>query len=58
VVFIGASNELGAFRAGFMAAMFGPVVAVAGGAIAAMGICALWFHLFPQLRRADSLTGG
>jgi len=54
-VFIGASNEMGAFRAGSMAALVGPVAAVAGGAVVAMGISALWLRLFPDLRRASSL---
>lgn len=57
VVFVGASNELGAFRAGSMAAFLGPVVAVAGGAIAALGVCALWWRLFPELRDVSSLDG-
>ncbi|SLN22979.1 enterobactin exporter EntS [Aquimixticola soesokkakensis] len=57
VVFIGASNELGAFRAGTMAAVFGPVVAVAGGALAALGVCGLWWRYFPALRRANDLSG-
>ena len=55
-VFIGASNELGEFRAGSMAALFGPVVAVAGGALVSLGICALWMRLFPTLRNVDTLS--
>jgi hypothetical protein len=52
-LFISASNELGEFRAGIAGALFGPIVAVAGGgalAVAVTGICA-W--AFPSLRRAD-----
>lgn len=55
VMFIGASNELGAFRAGTMAAFVGPVAAVAGGAVAALIVCGVWVRLFPQLRQMDSL---
>ena len=63
MVFIGASNELGGFRAGSVAALFGPVAAVAGGALLSLGVCALWMRLFPALRDVDDLappaeTGG
>ena len=37
-VFVGASNELGDFRAGAMAALLGPVFAVTFGGLAAIGI--------------------
>ena len=56
-VFIGASNEVGGFRAGSTAALVGPVPAVAGGAIVALGICGLWYRLFPELRNASRLDG-
>lgn len=56
--FIGASNEVGGFRAGSMAAMIGVVPAVAGGALVALGICGLWMRLFPQLRAADDPADG
>ena len=54
-VFIGASNELGEFRAGVVAAWLGAVVAVVGGGIGTMAIAAIWSRLFPQLRRQRSL---
>ncbi len=54
-IFIGTSNEVGGFRAGTTAALVGPMPAVAGGALAALGVCALWYRLFPDLRRASSL---
>jgi MFS family permease len=50
MTFIGASNELGEFRAGTMAAGIGAVPAVLAGGVAAIGIAALWSRLFPQLR--------
>lgn len=49
---ISASNELGEMRAGAMAAVMGPVGAVALGGAAAVGVTAIWAWLFPELRRA------
>jgi len=54
-VFIGASNELGEFRAGMSAHLFGPVVAVVAGGVGAMGIALIWSRLFPGLRNQRSL---
>ncbi|PTE22829.1 MFS transporter [Cereibacter changlensis JA139] len=54
-VFIGASNELGAFRAGTMATLIGPVAAVALGGAATLAVAALWARLFPDLRRVQRL---
>ncbi|PAL19481.1 MFS transporter [Sphingopyxis sp. GW247-27LB] len=51
---ISASNELGEMRAGAMAALLGPVGAVAVGGAAAVGVTALWSWLFPELRRAKT----
>jgi MFS family permease len=48
-VFIGASNELGEFRAGVMAAWWGSVPAVLIGGVATLGIAALWIRVFPRL---------
>lgn len=50
-VFVGASNELGAFRAGSMAALIGPVAAVAIGGVCTMAITCIWVRVFPDLRR-------
>jgi len=55
MVFIGASNELGEFRAGSMAALIGAVPAVIVGGVGAVGIAALWAALFPGLRRIQRL---
>jgi MFS family permease len=54
-VFIGASNELGEFRAGTMAAWIGGVAAVAIGGVATMGVAAIWAVAFPGLRKARRL---
>ncbi len=48
-VFIGASNEVGEFRAGTMAALIGAVPAVVVGGAGTLAITALWARLFPQL---------
>jgi MFS family permease len=55
-VFIGASNELGAFRAGTMAAAIGAVPAVIFGAAGTLAVAAIWALRFPQLRRINSLV--
>jgi MFS family permease len=53
-MFIGASNELGAFRAGVNAEGLGMVHAVVGGGIATLAVVAsYYFKLFPQLRKLD-----
>lgn len=54
-VSINGSNELGDFRAGAMAALVGTVPAVAGGGLVTLGAAALWWRLFPELRRVDKL---
>jgi sugar phosphate permease len=54
-IFIGASNELGAFRAGTVAALIGVVPAVVIGGIGTVLVSAIWFRLFPALRNAQRL---
>jgi MFS family permease len=54
-VFIGASNELGEFRAGTMAAWLGPVPAVVFGGIGSIAVAAIWAWQFPALRNTKSL---
>jgi MFS family permease len=49
-VFIGASNELGEFRAGTVAHLIGPVPAVVLGGFGAMAVAVIWSRIFPQLR--------
>jgi MFS family permease len=56
-VFIGASNELGAFESGLMAAAIGVVPSVVVGGIGTLAVIGLWTALFPALRRADALSG-
>jgi MFS family permease len=57
MVFIGASNELGEFRAGLSAAVFGAVPAVVFGGIGTVAVALLWAIWFPQLRRIRHLDG-
>jgi MFS family permease len=52
-VFIGASNELGAFESGVAARLFGAVPAVIGGALLTIGVVAAVALLGPDLRRLD-----
>ena len=57
-IFLGASNELGEARAGFMAAKWGGVFTVVAGGYAAIGIAAVWAGLFPRLRKSRYLHEG
>ena len=54
-VFIGASNELGAFVAGSAAALLGPVLAVLVGGSLTLGVAILWSAMFSSLRRVDRM---
>ncbi len=54
-VFIGASNELGEFRAGVVAAKTSALFAVVLGGVGTMAVSAAWSWMFPQLRTARRL---
>jgi MFS family permease len=54
-VFIGASNELGEFRAGVMAFWIGAQAAVVVGGIATTAVAAIWSQAFPGLRAQRTL---
>lgn len=56
-VLINASNELGTFRAGYSASLFGAVFATVAGGICTLAVTMLWIWWFPKLRRADDLSG-
>ena len=56
-VFIGASNQLGEARAGFVAAALGAVPAVVIGGFGTIGVAALWSWMFPKLRDQRKLAG-
>jgi MFS family permease len=53
-VFIGASNELGAFESGVAARYLGVPWAIAGGGIATVVIAGSFALLFPSIRRIDT----
>ncbi|MBU2294266.1 MAG: MFS transporter, partial [Gammaproteobacteria bacterium] len=54
-LFIGASNQLGDFRAGVSAAWFGTVPAVLIGGVGAILVTGIWIRLFPELARRDHM---
>ncbi len=56
MIFIGASNELGEFESGLTAHWFGTVPAVILGGTGTLIVVALWAWIFPELRKADTLT--
>ena len=55
MVFISASNELGAFESGVAAALLGAVPAVVVGGVVTIGVALTWTRLFPQLAQVDRL---
>ncbi|MDH1262398.1 MFS transporter [Pseudomonas sp. GD03944] len=54
-LFIGASNQLGDFRAGLTASWFGTVPAVMIGGVGALVVTGLWIKLFPALATRDHM---
>jgi hypothetical protein len=52
-VFIGGSNELGAFESGVAAQAIGTPATVVGGGIGTLVIVGVWAAMFPALRRID-----
>lgn len=55
VVFISASNQLGAFESGLAASLVGTIPAVVGGGCMTILIALSWIRLFPALERVDEL---
>ena len=54
-VFIGFSNEFGAFESGATAALFGPTLSVVGGGLATLLVVAIVRGAWPQLARIGPL---
>ena len=54
-VFVGFSNEFGAFESGATAALFGPTLSVVGGGCATLVVVAVVRAAFPQLLRIGPL---
>lgn len=52
-VFIGASNELGAFESGAVSSIAGTPATVIGGGVATIAVAGLWWVAFPSLRNVD-----
>jgi MFS family permease len=50
-LFTGASNQLGAFESGVVAALIGTVPSVLLGGLGTLAVAAIWMVLFPELRR-------
>lgn len=53
-IFIGASNQLGEFESGAVAAAIGPVGSVVTGAVGTLVVVVLWMKMFPALARRDT----
>jgi predicted MFS family arabinose efflux permease len=53
-VFIGASNELGAFESGVAGQALGTMGAVVLGGVATIAVAAAWWRWFPALRDVDA----
>ena len=56
-VFVGASNEVGEFRAGTMAALIGTVPAVVIGGVGGILVAGIWAWRFSELRKVRHLRG-
>lgn len=55
-VFLGSSNELGAFESGVAATLIGVGPAVVVGGVLTVGVVGVWWFLFPALRDVDRFT--
>ena len=54
-LFIGTSNELGAFESGLVAQWFGPLISVVSGGVGTLVVVAAMAKAFPELLRAGRL---
>jgi MFS family permease len=57
MVFIGASNELGAFESGVAGQLLGPGGAIVLGGVGTLVVTGLWYRWFPSLRKVDRFPG-
>ena len=55
-VFVGSSNELGAFESGVAARLFGTVPAVVAGGVAALVVVGVTARVVPALRQLRRIT--
>jgi len=56
-IFIGASNQLGEFESGAVAALWGPEASAISGGLGTVLVALLWWRLFPALAQRDRLRG-
>ena len=56
-VFISSSNELGAVESGLLASLTNPVFTVVAGGLVVLGIAAMGFRVFPDLRKLKTVGG-
>jgi MFS family permease len=54
-IFIGSSNEIGAFESGITAALFGPVISVVGGGVGTILVVLATAWKWPQVRTIGAL---
>ncbi|HUA49508.1 MAG TPA: MFS transporter [Solirubrobacteraceae bacterium] len=55
MVFISASNQLGAFESGLAAYLVGTIPAVVGGGVITVALALTWGRIFPELAKVDHL---
>ena len=55
-IFIGMSNELGAFESGFLASLVGPVLAVWGGGVGTIIVVLIVAKFWPEMRNLKTLA--
>jgi MFS family permease len=55
-LFTSFSNEIGQFRAGVMAGLFGAIPAVVAGGLGAIALAWAWARFFPELAKRDHLV--
>ncbi len=55
MLFISASNQLGAFESGLSASFVGTIPAVVGGGCVTVALALSWARLFPALATVDRL---
>lgn len=55
-LFVSASNQLGEFESGMLAALVGAVPAVVIGGVGTVAVAGLWMWWFPELRKLRTLT--
>lgn len=56
-IFIGASNQLGEFESGAVAALWGPEASAISGGPGTVLVALLWWRMFPALAQRDRLRG-